>query len=160
MLRNVELTAPYFHHGGEATLDDVIDFYFRGGNFRTFGINPADPGRHPHPIIGYDANRTSTSEITGLGVLRGPHLNSGPGLDDTDKAHLVAFLKALTDDRVRYRKAPFDHPQFFVPNGHPGDHVSVTDDGLGNATDAFMEIPAIGADGGDPLPRFSDNMGL
>jgi cytochrome c peroxidase len=32
-LRNVGLTAPYFHNGGKATLEDVIDFYARGGDF-------------------------------------------------------------------------------------------------------------------------------
>jgi len=32
-LRNVELTAPYFHNGGDRTLGDVVDFYNRGGNF-------------------------------------------------------------------------------------------------------------------------------
>ena len=32
-LRNVELTAPYFHNGGELTLRQVVDFYSRGGNF-------------------------------------------------------------------------------------------------------------------------------
>jgi len=157
-LRNVELTAPYFHNGGESSLEDVIDFYFRGGNFRSFGINPDDPANHPHPIIGFDAERINPSEITGLGVLRGPLLNSGPGLDDADKASLVAFLKALTDERVRYSKAPFDHPQLFIPNGHPGDQNNVTDDGKGNATDALLEIPAVGAKGGVPLPSFMDNL--
>jgi len=32
-LRNVGLTAPYFHNGGKATLADVVDFYSRGGDF-------------------------------------------------------------------------------------------------------------------------------
>jgi cytochrome c peroxidase len=32
-LRNVELTAPYFHNGGELTLRQVVDFYSRGGDF-------------------------------------------------------------------------------------------------------------------------------
>ena len=32
-LRNVGLTAPYFHNGGKATLHDVVDFYARGGDF-------------------------------------------------------------------------------------------------------------------------------
>ena len=32
-LRNVELRAPYFHDGSKATLEDVIDFYDRGGDF-------------------------------------------------------------------------------------------------------------------------------
>jgi cytochrome c peroxidase len=33
MLRNVKLTAPYFHNGGKATLEDVVAFYNRGGDF-------------------------------------------------------------------------------------------------------------------------------
>jgi cytochrome c peroxidase len=32
-LRNVKLTAPYFHTGGYPTLADVVDFYARGGDF-------------------------------------------------------------------------------------------------------------------------------
>ena len=31
-LRNVKLTAPYFHHGSNPTLEDVIEFYNRGGD--------------------------------------------------------------------------------------------------------------------------------
>jgi cytochrome c peroxidase len=30
-LRNVELTAPYFHNGSAATLKDVVAFYSKGG---------------------------------------------------------------------------------------------------------------------------------
>jgi cytochrome c peroxidase len=32
-LRNVGLTAPYFHNGSKATLDDIMDFYEQGGDF-------------------------------------------------------------------------------------------------------------------------------
>jgi cytochrome c peroxidase len=32
-LRNVKLTAPYFHNGGKAALADVVAFYNRGGDF-------------------------------------------------------------------------------------------------------------------------------
>src|SRR5205823_2020376 len=32
-LRNVGLTAPYFHNGGKDSLDDVIDFYEGGADF-------------------------------------------------------------------------------------------------------------------------------
>ena len=35
MLRNVELTAPYFHDGSAATLADVLSYYSRGGNETT-----------------------------------------------------------------------------------------------------------------------------
>jgi hypothetical protein len=31
-LRNVGLTAPYFHHGSNPTLEDVVEFYDRGGD--------------------------------------------------------------------------------------------------------------------------------
>jgi cytochrome c peroxidase len=36
-LRNVKLSAPYFHNGGKATLEDVVDFYARGGDFQNQG---------------------------------------------------------------------------------------------------------------------------
>ena len=39
------------------------------------------------------------------------------GLTESEKTGLVAFLVALTDDRVRFEKAPFDHPSLAVPNG-------------------------------------------
>ncbi|MUG91623.1 cytochrome C peroxidase [Scytonema sp. UIC 10036] len=121
-LRNVELTAPYFHNGGQLTLRQVIDFYNRGGDFRG----------------------------TESGSL--PPLN----LTEEEKEALVAFLKGLTDERVRYEKEPFDHPQLLVTNGHPGNETSVTDDGTGKATDgALLEIPAVGRHGRvNPLPNF------
>lgn len=34
-LRNVELSAPYFHNGSATTLRDVLDFYDRGGDFHS-----------------------------------------------------------------------------------------------------------------------------
>ena len=114
-LRNVELTAPYFHNGGQATLEQVIDFYSRGGDFG------------------------------GLPVLN---------LTTEEKQALVAFLKALTDERVRYEKAPFDHPQLLVPNGHPVDSTYVEDDGTGKAKDSLLEIPAVGKNGGKGTPNF------
>ncbi|MDD5319741.1 MAG: cytochrome c peroxidase [Methylococcales bacterium] len=70
------------------------------------------------------------------------------GLSQAQKDDLVAFMRCgLTDNRVHYEQAPFDHPQLFVPNGHPGDENSVTLGANGNATDALMEIPAVGRDG-------------
>jgi cytochrome c peroxidase len=114
-LRNVELTSPYFHNGGQATLEQLIDFYNRGGDF---------------------------------GAL--PPLNLSP----EEKQELVAFLKGLTDERVRYQKAPFDHPQLFVPNGHPGNSNYVINDGTGKATDSLLEIPAVGKNGDNGTPNF------
>ena len=117
-LRNVELTAPYFHNGGQLTLRQVVDFYSRGGDFQ--------------PIQGRDG------EIKPLSTLN---------LSEDNKEALVAFMKGLTDERVRFDKAPFDHPQLFITNGHPGDTTSVTNDGTGKATDTLLEIPAVGRNG-------------
>jgi len=158
-LRNVALTAPYFHNGGEDTLEEVVDFYFRGGNFRTFDTG----AEFPHPIIGFDATRANPVEITGLGILQGELQNSfaglnSEGLDSVDRDNIVAFLKALTDPRVEKRQAPFDHPQLFVPVGHVGDDSAVVEGGNGNAVDAFIEIEAVGRNGGNVLPTFADNL--
>ncbi len=38
-LRNVELTGPYFHNGGQATLMQVVDFYNRGGDFNSAQVD-------------------------------------------------------------------------------------------------------------------------
>ncbi|WP_445246834.1 cytochrome-c peroxidase [Microcoleus sp. OTE_8_concoct_300] len=124
-LRNVELTGPYFHNGGQATLRQVVDFYNRGGDFAENNIDNLDRG------------------------IR--NLN----LSEEQKTSLVAFMKSLTDERVRYERAPFDHPQLFVTNGHPGDQNTVTNDGKGQATTTVVELPAVGRNGTTtPQPNF------
>jgi cytochrome c peroxidase len=67
-LRNVELTAPYMHNGVYRTLEDVVDFYDRGGGA---GIGIALP------------NQTLSPEPLRLGVR--------------EKRDLIAFMRALTD---------------------------------------------------------------
>jgi cytochrome c peroxidase len=66
MLREVALTAPYMHDGSIATLEDVVEFYDRGG--------VDNPGKSP--------------------------LVAPLGLAVSEKAALVAFLKALTGEGV------------------------------------------------------------
>ena len=75
-------------------------------------------------------------------------------MSEDEQNALVAFLKSLTDERVRSEKAPFDHPQLFVSNGHPGDTKSVTNDGTGKATVTMLEIPAVGRNGGTGTENF------
>jgi cytochrome c peroxidase len=126
-LRNVALTAPYFHNGDMLTLHDVVEFYSRGGNVA--------------PIMTGDGTL-----IEPLGV---------PLLAPDEIDAIVAFLEALTDERVLYQMAPFDHPQIFIPNGHPGDSASTVDaNGDGLADDVMIEIPACGAGGDKPIPGF------
>jgi cytochrome c peroxidase len=130
-LRNVALTAPYFHNGDARTLREVVEFYSRGGNVA--------------PIHALDGTL-----IEPVGV---------PGLDDDEITAVVAFLESLTDERVVLGQAPFDHPQLFVPNGQLGnEHVVVDLDRDGLAADKLIEIPAVGADGGRPLPGFLEGV--
>lgn len=42
-LRNVELTGPFFHTGSYLTLRQVVDFYFRGGDFPDTNKESRDP---------------------------------------------------------------------------------------------------------------------
>jgi cytochrome c peroxidase len=173
-LRNVELTPPYFHNGGYLTLESVIQFYSRGGDFGcstagTSVIAPFDPAVNPglalcrtanpneQPLTGVDG-----TEIRPLGI---PGISSPtPGLTDgkvsptdNEQADLLAFLQALTDERVRYHKAPFDHPQLFIPNGQLNDHKTTKANPYAPALamDRFISIPAVGAQGySTPLPGF------
>jgi hypothetical protein len=136
MLRDVALTAPYFHNGGQLTLEQVVEFYNRGGDF--------PDGFDQIPLI--DPN------IVPLGLTL------------QEKTDLVDFLRnALTDPRVVNQSAPFDHPELFVPNGHPPDPITgypVQNDSKnpGRAIDQLLDIPASGATGGTPLPTFLQNL--
>ena len=84
-LRNIALTAPYFHNGTAANLRQVVQFYNRGGIFCRNNRDDLDP------------------DIQSLGLT-----------DDEEKA-LVAFMVSLTDMRTVDRKAPFDHPSYLLP---------------------------------------------
>ncbi len=116
-LRNVALTAPYFHNGSAATLMQVVDFYSRGGNFAANNADNLAPDIKPL------------------------------GLSQADKQALVAFLQSLTDPRVAKHAAPFDHPQLYIPNGEVGDQNTVNIEGFRNAMDDLLEIPAVGSGG-------------
>lgn len=115
-LRNVELTGPYMHNGSLLTLEQVVDFYFRGGNFKN--AHHFATVVFPQPI---------TPE---------------------EKADLVAFLKSLTDERVRWERAPFDHPELAVPHGH---RESPNPQHPELAKDLFLQVPAVGKHGRDSV---------
>ncbi|MGH9565354.1 MAG: hypothetical protein ACRD4F_02210, partial [Candidatus Angelobacter sp.] len=134
-LRNVALTAPYFHNGGQLTLEQVVEFYNRGGDFNNF-----------------------TSELKYMD----PDIDL-LGLTMQDEADLVDFMRnALTDPRTLYQAAPFDHPQLFTPDGHAPDAngypVQNDPQHPGQATTQLMEIPATGKNGGKALPTFLENL--
>jgi cytochrome c peroxidase len=133
-LRNVALTAPYFHNGSQLTLEQVVEFYNRGGDFNT-----VEEVKYMDPDI----------ELLGLTMQ--------------EKTDLVDFLRnGLTDPRTVAQAAPFDHPQLFTPNGHPqssnGYPIQPDLKHPGQATNQFIEVPAVGAQGGKPLPTFLENL--
>lgn len=118
-LRNVELTGPYMHNGGMVTLMQVVDFYTRGGNFHDENLADLDPF------------------INNIGQLQ---------TDEASQRALVDFLLSLTDERVRWEQAPFDHPQLLIPDGHEG-HVAGNPKRSRVLVDRLREIPAVGAGG-------------
>ena len=119
-LRNVALTAPYFHNGGTLNLSGVLEFYSRGGDYGKL------------------------EQLNGLGIAPlNVLLNT-----DQEKSDVLAFLNALTDERVVSRKAPFDHPQLLVPVGQQAGADDLDD------LDLLLEIPAVGRNGGAPLKGF------
>lgn len=120
-LRNIELTGPYMHNGGLATLRQVVDFFNRGSDFAWENVDNIDPLIQPL------------------------------GLNEEEKCWLVEFLLTLTDERVRRRMAPFDHPQLPLVHGHVGDERAVVDDGSGKAVDVIEDLPAVGRGGTAPL---------
>ena len=105
-LRNVALTGPYMHNGSMKNLEEVVAFYFRGGNFK----NPDHFGTFVFP----------------------------QPFQEADLKALVAFLQSLTDERVLWERAPFDHPALRIPEGWRGHQ------------ERFREIPAVGAGGRPP----------
>jgi len=128
-LRNVELTGPYMHNGSMATLEQVIEFYTRGGNFET-------TGKHFGTVF--------------------PQVDLR--FDPAQRQALLDFLLSLTDERVRYERAPFDHPALRVPHGHIGNHIAASPGhplGSALARDEYLQISAVGANGRSaPLESF------
>lgn len=101
-LRNIELTKPYMHNGAFLTLEDVMAFYERGP--REFDDDHPDAKYWHHPAL--------------------PQLRENLTSDSDASADIIAFMKALTDERVRRHAAPFDHPSLELPVGTKGGSVS------------------------------------
>lgn len=88
-LRNIAVTGPYMHDGSVATLADVLAIYERGGRLIEDGPNAGDGAGNPHKS----------------GFV------SGFVLTEQERADLLAFLEALTDDEF------LSDPRFADPFG-------------------------------------------
>lgn len=87
-LRNIAVTAPYFHDGSAKTLSDVITVYANGGRNITEGKNKGNGAEHPnkHPLI------------------------QGFTITEKQKKQLISFLNTLTDTsylKKEWYKNPF-----------------------------------------------------
>ncbi len=116
-VRNVELTAPYFHSGSAATLEEVVEFYNRGG------LGPQD---------------ISDATLSAAGVVRDASIRPlGLSADEVDA--LVAFMKTTTatvqagPGGMDLTTVPYRLPSGLVPPGMP------TPDGSG----PFLETKAL-----------------
>ena len=94
-LRNVELTAPYFHDGTFATLDAAVRHY----NDVPKSLRTFDPATLPPAFQGsyHGEQRTIDSLLARLDFRLRQPLN----LTDAQVSDLVAFLKSLTDPAAR-----------------------------------------------------------
>lgn len=174
-LRNVELTGPYFHTGSYLTLRQVVDFYMRGGDFPLTNAQDRDPNlvNIGQQVFGFG----STNDVSPPLVLDGipDIITRYDAMPDTDhattpedatitaeaaKVALVRFLLSMTDERVRFERAPFDHPEVFVPlDGNAPDNTNGTRLSLLNLTvgsnPKFRRVPPVGAAGSaTPLKGF------
>lgn len=127
-LRNVDLTGPYFHNGGSLTLEQVVEFYARGSDFKPWN----------------SANRVAmAADVQVLSKLNGNR--------DNIRA-VAAFMRSLTDPRVAYERAPFDHPSLALPDGHATVEDAATP---GVARSTIVVKAAVGAEGlAQPIQPF------
>ncbi len=121
-LRNIELTGPYMHNGGMRTLTEVVKFYARGTDFHKRNRQDIDP------------------DVSGIEEIRG---------DEAKIQAVVAFLKSLTDDRVRRKAAPFDHPSIAIYAGARGAIE-------GQSIEDGIILPAVGKNGTTPIKPFDE----
>lgn len=87
-IRNVALTAPYMHDGRFSTLEEVVDHY----------NSKIKPNTNLSTKLYQDVNSNST-------VVTAVRL----GLNNEEKAALVAFLKTLTDEELK-KDIKFSNP--------------------------------------------------
>ena len=92
-LRNVAVTAPYMHNGVFQELKTVLEFYvhLQGGGEKPLNPETNSPWRSP------DVNNTVNHTL----------LQKGQSMTDEDIINMIAFLRALTDERYEHLMPPF-----------------------------------------------------
>lgn len=94
-LRNVELTAPYFHNGAIQTLEDAVRHY----NDVPTSLRTFDPSTLPAAMqSSYHGDQRTIDTVLATLDFR---LRTPLHLTDAQVSEIVAFLKALTDPAAR-----------------------------------------------------------
>ncbi|RYU60852.1 hypothetical protein EWI61_06135 [Methylolobus aquaticus] len=97
---------------------------------------------------GFFRNPAKHPALTGLGFAAAP-----------DMVDVSNFLRTLTDPRVRYEQAPFDHPELPLLHGHAIDangQLVADPQNPSQAADLVEVLPAVGREGrAEPLPEFA-----
>ncbi|MDZ4864016.1 MAG: cytochrome c peroxidase [Gemmatimonadota bacterium] len=92
-LRNVDLTAPYFHNGAYRNLGDAVRHY-RDVPAALAAFRPALVDTRLQPSLRLDA-----TSIAGVLATLDPRVRAPRHLSDADIADVLAFLRALTSPR-------------------------------------------------------------
>lgn len=137
-LRNITLTAPYFHNGAAEDLDAVLEHY------RGQPTEVAEPQQQNDSPAQSDCNRHIFHADNRF--LHPAMMAHGDEPMETDVPHdatafVRAFFESLTDPRVKAAAAPFDHPSLAVPNSRLVNESGQT---------AESDLKQIGATGGTP----------
>ena len=93
-LRNVALTAPYFHNGRFATLREALQFYVRRDT-NPEDFYPLDAGGQPVKFNDLPPEYRANVNTTEVPYNR--HAGDIPALSDSDIEDVIAFLDTLTD---------------------------------------------------------------
>ncbi|MFM8219475.1 MAG: hypothetical protein ACKOJF_11200, partial [Planctomycetaceae bacterium] len=100
-LRNVELTAPYFHDGSHSTLDDVMEHYEEPKN------NLDQKNRLLHAALIADPPEPIETNVPKSPLVAQYQMNP--------RDAVIHLMKMLTDPRVKHGAPPFDGPSLLVP---------------------------------------------
>jgi hypothetical protein len=127
---NIKPTGLYFHPGGDAALRHVVEFCVRGGNF---------------PATHFADLDVDIDGIPGMDTPMADPLEAAAA-EERIQAPVAFLSRVLTDERLKFERAPFDHPELQLPAGARG---------LTAGKDAMMRIPAVGRNGRTTeIPRF------
>jgi cytochrome c peroxidase len=98
-VRGLLQTAPYMHSGDEKTLEEVVEFYDRGGNVNPFlSEKMRDTAAEAEYLKARAAGKPVDPAVKTYGPMKKPIIPLKLNLTAQEKADLVLFLKALNGD--------------------------------------------------------------